>query len=335
MSLPPLSERRIMNNKDLKKKKFNLFDSQREGKGVEKGEVKRPTFLNFFKYYGRSLTKLLNVNLMFTLLCFPVFFFFFGMAGFFDKFAYSANTPMFSAVLAEIELGNINPSTLSLYGAYCQRTENVRLMSTTSIVFMLLTALLLFTWGYANCGMSYVIRNMQRGEPVFMFADFKETIKKNKLQGMLLGILDIAFIFLIVYDLEFFRINAGVYMYAVLFYVMMFIAVVYMIMRFYMYLLLVTFDLSIFKILKNSFLFVFIGIKRNILGLIGTVLTVAVNLFLFIAYRPIGIILPFVLTASTLGYIMTYTAYPKIKEIMIDPYYDENGEELVENEETE
>ncbi len=335
MKLIALPERRAMNNKDKKKKRFNIFDSQREGRGVEKGEVKRPTFTNFFKYYGRSLTRLLNVNLMFTLLCFPVFFFFFGMAGFFDKFAYSANTPMFSAVLAEIELGNINPATLSLYGAYCQRTEYVRLISTTSIVFMALTALLLFTWGYANCGMAYVIRNMQKGEPVFMFADFKETVKKNKLQGLLLGILDIAFIFLIVYDLEFFRINSGVYMYAVLYYVMLFIAIVYMIMRFYMYPLLVTFDLSVPKIIKNSFLFVFIGIKRNILGFIGVLLTVALNVFIFIAYRPIGIILPFVLTSSTLGYIMTYTAYPKIKEIMIDPYYDENGEELVENEETE
>ncbi len=317
-----------------KKKKFNIFDTQREGKGVEKGEVKKPTFLNFFKYYGRSITRLLNVNLMFTLLCLPVFFFFFGMAGFFDKFAYSASTPMFAPVLAEVELGNCNPVTLSLYGAFCQRTELVRLISPISIAFMCLTGLLIFTWGYANCGMSYVVRNMQRGEPVFMFADFKETIKNNKLQGMLLGMLDLLFGFAIVYGLEFYRINASQYMYAVLFYVMIFIALVYLIMRFYMYLLLVTFDLSIFKILKNSFLFVFIGIKRNILGFVGVVLTVVINLFVFAAFRPLGVVLPFVLTASTIAYISTYTAYPKIKEIMIDPYYGENGEELEENEQT-
>ena len=47
-----------------KKKKFNLFDmfnSQRVGRGVEKGEVKEPTFKNFFKYFGRSFSKLLNI----------------------------------------------------------------------------------------------------------------------------------------------------------------------------------------------------------------------------------------------------------------------------------
>ena len=40
--------------------------------------------------------------------------------------------------------------------------------------------------------------------------------------------------------------------------------------------------------------------------------------------------LPFVLTFATCAYIGVYAAYPKIKEIMIDPYYNENGEETEE-----
>ena len=33
-----------------KKKKFKLFDMNRDGKGVRKDEDTRPTFLNFFKF---------------------------------------------------------------------------------------------------------------------------------------------------------------------------------------------------------------------------------------------------------------------------------------------
>ncbi len=43
-----------------KKKKFNIFDSQREGKCVEKSEIKDLNFLNFFRMYGRNATKILN-----------------------------------------------------------------------------------------------------------------------------------------------------------------------------------------------------------------------------------------------------------------------------------
>ncbi len=270
---------------------------------------------------------------MFTQPCLPVFFLFFGLAGFFDNFTYGVTDPLFSVILPEIELGNANPVTLSMYGASCQRTVYMREFSTVSTVFIAMTGILLFTWGYGNCTLAYYMRNILRGEPVFYFADCKNVIKSNKIQGVVLGILDLALMALIVYDFEFFRINSDQYMYAVMFYIMIFIAVVYTVMRFYMYVMQVTFDLSLAKLIKNAFLFTFIGIKRNILAFIGVVFVVLFNIILFISFRPLGTALPFVLTAGTLSFIATYAAYPKIKEIMIDPYYsDENGTEKEDDE---
>ena len=94
--------------------------------------------------------------------------------------------------------------------------------------------------------------------------------------------------------------------------------------------MLVTFDLSIYKMFKNGLIFVFIGLKRNIPAILGMLLVIAFNVFIFIGFLPVGIVLPFVLTFATCAYIGVYAAYPKIKEIMIDPYYNENGEETEE-----
>ena len=93
-------------------------------------------------------------------------------------------------------------------------------------------------------------------------------------------------------------------------------------MRPYIYLMLVTFDLSILKMFKNALLFTVLGVKRNIMSLLGILLLVGIEFALLMLYFPLGVILPFVGLFS-IGYMMQiYGAYPKIKEIMIDPYYE-------------
>lgn len=328
-----IKERIIKMAKNKPWRLTNIFDTQRVGKGVKRGEVKDASFKNFFKYFGRSFTKLLNVNLMFTLMCLPIFSLFFAIAGFTNVASPAATNTLFGPVRAAVISGNVNPVTMSLYGACgIQTDQSVRLTAAT-IVFYAVAALVIFTWGYANTGMFYVIRNMQKGEPVFMFADFKQTIKQNKFQALILGIIDLVIIAVTIYDLHFFMINASLSsMYSVMFWICVFVALAYLIMRVYIYLMLATFDLSIFKMFKNGLIFSFIGLKRNIPAIIGMIAVIFINLILLIAFMPVGIVLPFILTFAICAYIGVYAAYPKIKEIMIDPYYDENGAPIEESE---
>jgi hypothetical protein len=73
---------------------------------------------------------------------------------------------------------------------------------------------------------------------------------------------------------------------------------------------------------KNALLFTVLGVKRNAVSLIGILLLVAIEYGLLIVYFPLGVILPFVGLFS-IGYMMQiYGAFPKIKQIMIDPYYE-------------
>lgn len=314
-----------------KKKKFNLFDmfnSQRVGRGVEKGEVKEPTFKNFFKYFGRSFSKLLNINLMFTLFCVPLFFALFAIAGYFDQTVQNVSHPIASVLNGLIINGSADPLTMSLYGVFGVRSGSASQISVASIIFYCIAALTVFTWGYANAGMAYTIRNLQKGEPVFVWGDYFRTVKKNKFQAMLVGVIDFAVIALLFYNLRFYSYNSANTVFFML-YVATFIMIgMYAVMRTYLYPMLVTFDLSTVKLFKNALIFTFLGLKRNIVGLLGMVIVVALNAFLFFAFMPLGVIMPFVLTFAVCGYIGIYAAYPKIKEVMIDPYYNEYGEPI-------
>jgi hypothetical protein len=92
-----------------------------------------------------------------------------------------------------------------------------------------------------------------------------------------------------------------------------------------MYLLLVTFDLTIGKIFKNALIFSVMGFGRNTLALIANGLIIILNLAIAIAYLPIGIILPFIITVGLCLYTTVYTAWPKIYKIMIEPYVNKNA----------
>ena len=58
---------------------------------------------------------------------------------------------------------------------------------------------------------------------------------------------------------------------------------------------------------------------------LGMLVLAALNFIVFVYIPPLGIVLPLVLTLSNGAFMSTYAAYYKIKEIMIDPYYNEDG----------
>jgi hypothetical protein len=91
--------------------------------------------------------------------------------------------------------------------------------------------------------------------------------------------------------------------------------------------MMITFDLPIKKLIKNAFLFTFIGLKRNFVGLLGVALVVVLNyLLMMLTFTfSVSLILPFVLTTGICGLISVYCAYPLIKKHMIDPYYESIG----------
>lgn len=317
--------------------KFKFIDYNKPGKGVKKDSVKKGdfSFVNFFKIYFRKFWKFCSVNLLYYLFNFPLFFFLLGLSGNFDvKFKTPAG-PMYQQLNSVLLHTGNTPAMTALLGF----EKYGRLMESSypgkvSYTLMWVGILIVLTFGLANSGMAYIFRNFSREEHAYVWSDYISTMKRNFFPAILLGILDLLFGVVICYDIIFFRYNTGVnFMTDIMFWMALLLAIIYFIMRFYMYTILVTFKLSVFKVLKNSFIFTFLCIKRNIVGLIGIAAVLVVSYLIFAYWPPMGMLLPLIFTTSLLGFIGAYTAYPGIKKYMIDPYYenddaDENEEKI-------
>jgi len=208
---------------------------------------------------------------------------------------------------------------------------------------LVLFLILIVTWGWQNVGATYILRGLVRGDAVFTFSDFFYAIKKNLKQGFILGLIDFAVIATLVVDFIFFYNKTGAFGFDFMYFMIFALAIIYFIMRFYIYLLLVTFDLKTFKIIKNALIFSILGIKRNILAFLGIIFLAVIHIALTILLLPLGIslplILPVVYAMATTAFMSAYAAYPIIDKYMIAPYAEEKDDEefiyLKENNENE
>lgn len=306
-----------------KKKKFNLFDSQREGKGVSKNEKKYPPDLRgFWQSYRRNFSRLLSVNILMVLGNFPIIFFIASQAEF-SKIPYAQPISIMNQVLESIHLADTIPSPATLALMTVDGLQQIG-YAYTPLTFTLLglSALLFLTFGITNVGVTYILRNLISGDPVFVVSDFFYAIKRNYKQALPFGILDLILVFLIPFNIYNMLQSSGGYFPGVMLWANIIFGLIYFFMRFYIYLQMVTFDLSVLKILKNSLIFVFLGFKRNITAFLGILILSGLNVLLlfFTPTMGIGVILPFVLTVANCMFMSAYAAYFKMKELMIDPY---------------
>ena len=143
-----------------KKKRFKLFDSQREGKGVTKEQANLPPNLKkFFIIYRRDFSRLLSVNLFIVLGNFPVFFLLIALSGILSvDFATPAvgSFPAFSGLLAHT--GTTAPM-LALNGIIGPQATGGTYLP-IAYVFFGLSLLTFFTFGLVHVGTTYVLRNM-------------------------------------------------------------------------------------------------------------------------------------------------------------------------------
>ncbi len=323
-----------------KRKKFNLFNFLYERNAKKREDLvydpnHKRDFLFFFRMLFDHKSNLFYINLMTVFGNFPIFLILLVFSGNIHLRMSAPADPLFAPIYGAMYFSSGSPSTAALFGVYGSTAKIDVWTPLTYIVLIVGLLLLAFTFGPVNVGTSYTLRNIVKGEPVFLWTDFWYAIKRNLKQEFVFGALDLGFLMLSVYDVYFFYINyhtsssmSG--MFSVFFCLGIFITITYLVMRFYIYLMMITFDLSIKKILKNAMIFTIIGFKRNIVALFGIAAAVFLNYVIATVYPPIGIILPFIITVSLCSFMAAYAAWPKIKEIMIDPYADENQGEIQE-----
>ena len=189
------------------------------------------------------------------------------------------------------------------------------------------------TIGPATCGLVYILRNFANEKPVFMVSDFFDAFKSNVKQGFALGILDILSTGIVGFALLWYIANQGLSIaMAIPLGICIVVLLLLMFMRFYTYLMTVTVELPVRHIIKNSFIFAFLGLKTNIITAFWTILLVVPLLW----FLPAVWILVFLLIGfSTVWFIATFNSYPYIVKYIIEPHERQMREEMGEDDEDE
>ncbi len=319
--------------KPLITKIFKGLDIARDGKGVDEFEDTTPTLKFFFKLLWRKKDKIFTVNLLMLLMVLPVVacFFIYILAKTYPTQTSVAFAPLFGA-------NAISHTPISDFFLTINSSMNSSLVhgSHVYVVIPIILVLLFVVWGWLNVGTFYVLRGVVRQEPVFAWSDFFYGIKRNLKQGLFMGMIDFAIIGILIFDFFTLYGQTTTYFEYFMFFGAFALGILYLIMRPYLYLMLITFELNIRKTFKNALIFSTLGIKRNVMMLLGNFIIIALTVFLMLLLLPTGfgvmIILPFFYLFGLCAYISVYSAYPIIQRYMIDPYADNTETKEYESE---
>ncbi len=306
-----------------KKKKFGFFASYaKDGRGIKKeAPITEYNFKNFFKLYSRRFVKLIWVNALYIVGNFPFIFFLLALSGIFSTPGVAPASEMFPVLNGiRTAAGGFSPSMSILAGIHGGMSTIYANTVMTNILYGL-SALIILTWGPVNAGCTYIIKNLVKGEPIFMWQDFIGTIKSGWKQSVPMGILDIITLGVSSYSLFMYYVNYENYY--IMFYSMVLVAMLYSFMRYYLYTIMVTFELGFFKIIKNAAIFSILAFGRNFVMFICIVMLVILTVWLGSLFLPLGVISIFMILFSNSAFFAMYAAYPKIKKYMIDPYYSQ------------
>lgn len=207
---------------------------------------------------------------------------------------------------------------------------------TINLVYILLS-IPLITAGLSSCGLTHVARNTARDKHSFGLSDFFETIKKNWRQALSSGIINVIITVVMVIIFNFYNESysqTGNKMSLVGLGLSLSMALIFLIMKFYLWTLMITFNLTLKQIYKNSFKFVFINLKNNLLCGISLLAVYAVYIAVLFIPNLIVWTIAAVLAICTLPafrfLLIQYFVFPSIKKHMIDPYYKEHPDADIE-----
>jgi uncharacterized membrane protein YesL len=278
---------------------FGFFDFTKPGPGVPDDEPPKAPIVVFFEVLQRKFWELIKINLMFNLFNIP------------------------AIILGMFVLLFFFPDLLP------NASNDPKLLTSEIILkFILLTILMcvpMITVGPAQAGFSYILRNYSREEHAFVWGDFKETAVKNLKQSTIVCIIDFFATFIMLWSIRAYLILGGnniLMTIGLCFAVIVFL--IFMMMHIYIYPMLVTFDLSLKQIYKNSFIFAAIKFLPNLGILLLCALIITFSFGLVISFgQIIGMLFYIFITVSLIGYILNFYAYPKLKRYMIAEEEDE------------
>jgi len=265
------------------------------GKGIEKDAPEKRRFFLFFELFFEKFFKLVKLNFIYFITLLPL------ILGLNYTVAFN---PLITSVT---EIFKYPPIVLI-----------------PTLPGIILLGISLFITGPATAGFVYVLRNLQRREHSWIISDFFKHFKSNYKQGFLMSVIDlfgylvlyVAFIFYIIimpHDAPemgtVFPFLGAVFTGSLL--------LVFTWAHYYIYTMMVTFDLEFSKIFKNSLIFAIGKLPLNLLITFILAIIVALQIILINSVQIIaGVFIPIILF-SLIGFVIVFSTYPTIDKIMI------------------
>lgn len=191
----------------------------------------------------------------------------------------------------------------------------------------------LWGMGPATAGVTYIMRNFSREEHAWLWSDFKDSVKGNFKQAIVVFLIDLVMAVLFYVAIVVYSSMTG-FMSAFVGIVYLMIAI-YTMMHFYIYPMMVTFDLKLKDLYRNALLFTISKLPSNlfvaaVLVLLHLVLPIYL-IFVGGQYTMILLLvflmLEIVILQGFSAFLVNFNAYPKLKKYMIDPITEQNGTE--------
>lgn len=256
------------------------------GRGVKKNdEQEKKRIFQFFELFSRKFTKVMLLSLLFTLFCLPAVLFFLVVTWGCTQFL---NSDM---------------------------AFNIILVVTMIISGALAGPAISATLKIARC---YVLE-----KPVFLFSDFWDCYKNDFKQSFIMGLLNSIMIYAIIQAFVFYypmTIASSAWYWVPLILVLI-VTLLFIFSNFYTFLTIVSVNLPLFSIMKNSLMFAFLGMKSNFLSLIFAGGIVALALWWF----PISLLVMMPLGFGFVSLIVAFNSFQHVYRFSIRPYYVQNN----------
>lgn len=207
--------------------------------------------------------------------------------------------------------------------------RNIWKLVTPSVVYCIMS-LFILPFGLASVGITNITRNLSRDKHSFGISDFFTTIKKNWKQALPIGIINTLVTALLIFGMYFYYMAGGtLFTIFAAFSATMFI--LFSMMKYYIWIITITFDLKLVTIYKNSFYMAFLNLKKNIIAGLVSILYFALMLGIFYMLpSDNGFTFAVLLIITVCFYpgfkslLVQFCVFDAVKKYMIDPYYKAN-----------
>ncbi len=265
-------------------------------------EKEKRVFIKYFEIIFSNASKLISLNLIYFLCLIPL---------------------LCVSIYLICILFNVSPEIVqSVYFMHLAVWITESIPFPVILILFVLSAII---YGPLTAGLTYCIRNIATSKP-FWISDMFSRAKSNFKQGIILGFTDLIVIsscLLYLSSNTSVLGGSGLITFRIAQVLSIAVTLIYVWIRFYAYTIVVTFDMKIKDIFKNTLIFCVLGFFRNIAAIIVS----AFIIYTFILTPRVDIVLIAALLFSLCRFTAVFSTYPVIEKYMLKNASTEDAKE--------